>query len=279
MYKITFSQLRQGSLDELFAVLESELSAQGIDFYLIGAIARDIWLTALHDIEPGRITHDLDLAVLLSDEQQYQLLRERLIETGRFTVLRDNAYTLIFEDGRAVDLLPFGAVSMEQSVTVAGQGLTSIQVDGFKEVYEVGTESIEIDSQLFRVCTLAGIVLLKLIAYDDRPEHRQKDILDISMILQHYFDIAADEIYANHNDIFDDNEFDTLLAAARVMGRQIAPIITLSKILRQRISRIIDDQINLHEESPVANLLTRNTRWSISYALSILHQLQKGILE
>lgn len=279
MHKITFSQLRQGSLDELFAVLESELSAQGVDFYLIGAIARDIWLTALHDIEPGRITHDLDLAVLLSDNQQYQLLHERLIKTGRFTPRRDNAYTLIFEDGRAVDLLPFGAISMEQSVTVVSQGLTSIQVDGFQEVYEAGTESIEIDSQLFRVCTLAGIVLLKLIAYDDRPEHRQKDILDISMILQHYFDIIVDEINANHNDLFDDNGFDMPLAAARVMGRQIAPIVTLSSVLRQRIDRIIGDQISLHEESPVANLLIRNTRWSINYALNMLQQLQKGLLE
>lgn len=277
MRKITFSQLRQGNLDELFAVLEHELVALGIDFYLIGAIARDIWLTAIHDIEPGRITHDLDLAVLLADEEQYQLLHKRLIETGRFTARRDNAYTLIFEDGRAVDLLPFGAISMEQSVRVAGQGLTTIRVDGFQEVYEAGTEPVKIDSQSFRVCTLAGIVLLKLIAYDDRPEHRQKDILDISTILQHYFDIAEDDIFENHNDLFSDDEFDITLTAARVMGRQMAPIVALSNALRQRIDQIIGHQINLGENSPVAELLIRNTRWSINYALTILRQLQGGV--
>jgi len=279
MHKITFNQLRQGNLGELFAVLETELVAEGIDFYLIGAIARDIWLTALHDIEPGRITRDLDLAVLLADEIQYQHLRERLIGTGKFVARRDNAYTLIFEDGRPVDLLPFGALSMEQSVSVAGQGLTTIRVDGFQEVYQAGTESVEIDNQLFQVCTLAGIVLLKLIAYDDRPEHRSKDIIDISAILRNYFDIVEDDIYENHNDLFSDDEFDITLTAARVLGRQMAPIVALSNALRQRIDQIIDRQISLDEQSPVAELLARDSRWSITYALNVLQQVKNGLSE
>lgn len=279
MHKITYQQLRQGNLGELFAVLETELVTEGIDFYLIGAIARDIWLTALNDIEPGRITRDLDLAVLLANEEQYHQLRDRLIGTGRFVARRDNAYTLIFEDGRPVDLLPFGALSMEQSVSVAGQGLTTIRVDGFQEVYEAGTESVEIDNQAFRVCTLAGIVLLKFIAYDDRPEHRSKDILDIGAILRHYFDIVQDDIYENHVDLFSDDEFDITLTAARVMGRQMAPIVALSEALRQRIDQIIDHQISLDEQSPVAELLVRDSRWSVSYALNLLRQLRRGLEE
>ncbi|KAB7725857.1 hypothetical protein F5984_25555 [Rudanella paleaurantiibacter] len=279
MYRITFEQLRQGNLGELFAVLESELVTLGVDFYLIGAIARDIWLTALHDIEPGRVTRDLDLAVLLANEEQYGHLRDRLIGTGRFIARRDNAYTLVFEDGRPVDLLPFGALSMEQSVSVAGQGLTTIRVDGFQEVYEAGTESVEIDNQPFLVCTLAGIVLLKFIAYDDRPEHRSKDILDIGAILRHYFDITEDDIYENHNDLFSDDEFDITLTAARVLGRQMAPIVALSNALHQRIDQIIDQQISLGEQSPVAELLVRDSRWSVSYALNLLRQLRRGMGE
>lgn len=279
MYNIRFDQLRQGNLSELFAVLEAELVAQGIDFYLIGAIARDIWLTALHNIEPGRITRDLDLAVLLASEEQYQSLRQRLIATGRFVAIRDNAYTLIFEDRRPVDLLPFGAVSMENAVNVTGTGLTSIRVDGFLEVYEAATESVTVDNQLFRVCTLAGIVLLKLIAYDDRPEHRQKDILDIGMILCHYFDIVEDEIYENHNDLFDDDEFDITQTAARVMGRQMKPIVELSPTLRQRIEGILDRQISLGEKSRVAEFLVQDTRWQITYALNLLRQLRRGLDE
>jgi predicted nucleotidyltransferase len=84
-------------------------------------------------------------------------------------------------------------------------------------VYEVRTESVEMGNQAFRVCTLAGIVLLKFISYDDRPEHRSKDIIDIGAILLHYFDIVEDDIYQNHNDLFSDDEFDITLTAAWVI--------------------------------------------------------------
>ncbi len=279
MYRTTFEQIRQGNLGELFAVLEAELVAQDIDFYLIGAIARDVWLTGLHNIEPGRVTRDLDLAVLLASEEQYQQLRQRLITTGRFIASRDNAYTLIFEDGRPVDLLPFGAMAMESAVNVTGKGLTSIRVDGFQEVYEAGTEPVMIDDQSFQVCTLAGIVVLKLIAYDDRPEHRPKDILDISLILRHYFDVAEEEIYENHIDLFSDDEFDITKTAARVMGRQMKPILALSATLRQRIVGILDRQISLDEDSPVAEWLVRNTQWTVPYALNLLKQVRRGMGE
>jgi len=117
------------------------------------------------------LTRDLDLAVLLANEEQYQHLHEQLIRTGRFIAWRDNAYMLIFENGRPVNLLPFGALSMEQSVSIAGQGLATIRANDFQEVYEAGIESIEIDNQPFLVYTLAGIVLLKFISYDDHPDH------------------------------------------------------------------------------------------------------------
>lgn len=83
-------------------------------------------------------------------------------EIGRFTKSRGNSYTLIFEDGRPVDLLPFGAISMEGAVNIVGHGLTNIRVDGFEEVFEVGTEIVTVNGRPFRVCTLVGIVILKL---------------------------------------------------------------------------------------------------------------------
>lgn len=277
MYTINFDQIRQGNLQELFTVLEVELQNLDIDFYLIGAVARDIWLTALHDIPASRITRDLDLALLLSSEEQYQLLRQRLIETGRFTTSRGNSYTVVFEDGRPVDLLPFGAISMEGSVNVVGPGLTDIRVDGFEEVFEAGTQVVTVNGNPYRVCTLAGIVILKLIAYDDRPEHRPKDILDISFILEHYFDIAEAEIYERHDDLFDWPDFDMGKAAARVMGRQMQPIIRRSSELQIRIETILDRQLEVGEESKIAEWLGRETRWSIKYALAIIEQLREGL--
>lgn len=87
----------------------------------------------------------LDLAVRLANEKQYEYLRDRLIGMRRFIARRDNAYTLVFEYGRPVDLLPFGALSMEQSVSVAGQ----IRLDGFQEVYEAALSLSKSTTSLF----------------------------------------------------------------------------------------------------------------------------------
>lgn len=49
------------------------------------------------------------------------------------------------------------------------------------EVYQSGTEEVEMETgHNFKIATLPSIVLLKLIAFDDRPEKRSKDARDIA---------------------------------------------------------------------------------------------------
>jgi len=46
-YKISFKQLRQEAhLSEMLDALERGLEKFNIDFYLVGAVARDVWMTA-----------------------------------------------------------------------------------------------------------------------------------------------------------------------------------------------------------------------------------------
>ena len=61
-YKISFKQLRQENLKETFASLERALTAINIDFYLIGAIARDAWFVQKGVRALG--TKDVDFAKL-----------------------------------------------------------------------------------------------------------------------------------------------------------------------------------------------------------------------
>ena len=55
-------------------------------------------------------------------------------------------------------------------------------VNAFEEVFKKATVPVNVEgSKLqFRVATLSAIILLKLIAYDDRPEKRTQDPLDIA---------------------------------------------------------------------------------------------------
>ncbi|MDZ7773066.1 MAG: hypothetical protein U5K31_10070 [Balneolaceae bacterium] len=84
-------------------------------------------------------------------------------------------------------------------------GGKAIYVNGLEEVFRKATVlAVDNDADVqFRVATLPAILLLKLIAYDDRPEKRTQDPGDIRGIIRNYFDIEDRMIYDHHNDLFE----------------------------------------------------------------------------
>lgn len=73
--------MRHGELKHIFDILERSLNQLNIDFYLIGALARQVWY------EKGnmsfRTTKDVDYAVLVNNEDEYQRIRAYLIDTEK----------------------------------------------------------------------------------------------------------------------------------------------------------------------------------------------------
>jgi hypothetical protein len=60
-YKINFKQLhQQPQLSEMLSALERGLKKFDIDFYLFGAVSRNLWMSAINNIPPSRITGDID---------------------------------------------------------------------------------------------------------------------------------------------------------------------------------------------------------------------------
>lgn len=275
-YKIHFETLRQEGLKPLFEALERGFDALGIDFYLVGAIARDIWFAQKGIAALG--TKDVDFAVYIPAKDDYEHLKTYLSEKEGFHTSTQNQFVLFSPQGFQVDLLPFGEIEVEGKVMIEGNGFAQIAVNGFREVYEGGTDVVEFENkQSFRVCTLPGIVILKLIAFDDRPEIRQKDIQDITLILQHYFNLESDLIYDLHSDLFEDDR-DASIIAARVLGRQIKTILNRSSDLESRVIRILENEIHSAEKSKMAELMVRGTESSIVEAIGILKEILIGIV-
>lgn len=205
-YKIDYKQIRlDPQIAEMLDAIGQALDMFGIDYYLVGAVARDVWMSGIHNKTPKKTTGDIDFAVLINDRGIYEKLKEHLIENADFEPSHENAFVLIWKDKTQVDLLPFGAIEDEnRKVTITGTGFTTVHVPGFSEVYEEGLPQMELaDRHQFKCCTLPGIVLLKMIAWEDRPEVRRDDIIDISDILHHFFDMYDEEIWSNHSDLFD----------------------------------------------------------------------------
>ena len=113
-YKINYEQLRQQpEITTMLSALERGFKIFSIDFYLVGAVARDVWMSGINKIAPRRTTGDIDFAVLINDKGTYEALKEYLVNTEGFHPYKGNSFVLIWNDKTEVDLLPFGAIENE----------------------------------------------------------------------------------------------------------------------------------------------------------------------
>ena len=280
-YKINFKQLhQQPQLSEMLSALERGLNKFDIDFYLVGAVARDLWMSAINDIPPSRITGDIDFAVFIDDKGTYDNLKKYLIEVEGFSPYKGNTFVLVWKSVIQVDLLPFGEIEdKDTGVTIEGSGLTSLYMPGFKEIYDDGLPIVELEEiHKFKFCTLPGIVILKLMAWQDRPEIRRDDIKDVSNVLKHFFDMYAEEIFENHNDLFGDNPFELHLIAARVMGREMNKIAKRNEILHNRLKDLLEVSTN-NKDIEIAKIMVEFYENTIEDNLILLEQIKIGYLE
>lgn len=267
--------MRHAELKHIFDILEKAFENLGIDYYLIGALARQVWYEKA-DID-FRTTKDIDYAALIGNHEEYDKVKEYLITNERFTESRENAFVLISPDGIQVDILPFGEIEDDGSVDITGTGMTSIRVDGMKEVYNTGTETIEFETgNVFKVATLPAIALLKFIAYDDRPEQRQKDVTDISNLLKHFFNISSDHIYRYHNDLFGEEESSLEHIGAIVIGREMRKIANDNEALVGRLESILTKHIDSQERSSFIKLMIRGTDENVEAMVEILKNIRWG---
>lgn len=238
--KIKLADLRQDRLQDLIQITERVFTECGLDFYLLGAIARDAWYSK-EDIR-SRATKDVDYALYISGEEQYEEVKRKLTTDYKFKVVKRMPFTLHSPFGYSFDLIPFGLISIDDALKPDKLWDRPVFVNGFEEINTAATVYVHSDDGLtFRIATLPAIILLKLIAFDDRPERRTQDPLDIAEIIVNYFDIERELIYEIHYDIFDaDLELEEI--ACVVIGREINDIIALNKKLKERVGRILSLQ-------------------------------------
>ena len=279
-YKINLEQLRlQPEVAEMLTALQRGLTKFKIDFYLIGAVARDVWMNGINNITPRRTTGDIDFAVFISKIGVYENLIEYLIENENFQPYKGNAYVLIWNNSTEVDLLPFGAIE-DENAKLSGLGLANINFQGFTEVYEIGLPTIDLEGKnQFKFCTLPGIVLLKLIAWDDRPEARRDDIKDICDILNHFFSMYDNEIWEYHSDLFSEENVDLKHISARVMGREMSKIAKKNEALFERINKILEANTNNIPNSKMAIIMIEYFENTLEESVILLRQLSLGFTE
>ena len=229
---------------ELLIKLEAVLRKIGIDFYIVGAVARDIQLSVDPALAPHRKTKDVDIAIMIADEKQYYEVKRELLATEGFTAHETKAIKFFYKQSIELDLLPFGDIENEDRETrIHKPRLFVMDMPGFLEVLPVAKEIELVEGTNLKVCSLEGLVLLKLIAYSDDSQ-RTKDLTDIDHIISVYFDLDPDLIYDNYMDLLDqydpNNPIYLQLISARIIGIKIGHLLKDSLPLNERVLNIIN---------------------------------------
>lgn len=275
MLNQTYKELAIPYFKEVFEIIDEVLTKREIPYYLIGVSA--IALELLQDgIKPSRGTKDVDFAIMISSLTQFE---EVVSDLEKFGFNKVKAPWTIYHPkyNAAVDLLPFGEIEENDTINF-NERYTDLHVLGFKEVLEE-TKSIQIEDKIAQIPSLHGMVILKLIAWSDRPEERGDDPPDILRIIENYFLLNLDEILEYHNDTFPEQELDQLIISARVLGRKAAEILRKSNKLTERILKILEANTFDPTNSPFTKQWVQSKDWTVEYAIEILNEFKTGILE
>ncbi len=86
-----------------------------IEYFVTGAMARDILLDGVFGLDTGRATRDVDVAIALHDWPQFEAVKRCLIETGTFAPDEGVVHRLLHltgpgQRGYPLDLIPFGPI-------------------------------------------------------------------------------------------------------------------------------------------------------------------------
>lgn len=271
--RLSYKELAIPYFKESFECIDGIMRKLKIPYYLIGVSAIALELLK-KGIKPGRGTKDIDFAVMISRMMEYENIRVALEAKGFNKIAAPfTFYSDTFKV--AIDLLPFGEI--EENFTVNfNERYTDLHVLGFREVLEEAVQ-VQIEDIIVNIPPLPGMVILKLIAWSDRPEERGNDLSDILRIIQHYYDLKWEEIVEQHYDTLDKDSFDQLLIAAEVLGRNSKLYLQKSEAISHRITRVLETNLMDASKSVIAKEWARKLGTDIEYALILLDAFHKGI--
>jgi predicted nucleotidyltransferase len=259
-YKISSSNFDHPLLKPLLEKLWQYFNSINTKFYIIGATARDMIMDA-HGEKSGRATRDLDIAIALPDWDKYLQIETDLMKLEGFVKDTHQKQRFIYDNLYHLDIVPFGRLmKLDDKIFWPPDENIAMSVLGFSEV-DKATQKITIDDNLtLNIASLAGIFLLKIVAWNERHLENNKDADDLGFILRNYMSINESRIHEQHSDIYDDKDFTISTAGASLVGRDISDILKNSLATKQKIVSILSSEIQKQEESKLINQIIETNR-------------------
>lgn len=258
-YNISSDNLNNPLLKDLLKELSGFFCGINVDFYVIGATARDIILSNLHDLIPERKTDDLDIAIAITDWSQFQSIEENLPKVKGFAKSKDQKQRFIYKEVYVIDIVPFGDVAKDDgNIYWPPDETIAMSVWGFPEMAD-STICVEIEGEFsIQIASLPGLFMLKLVAWKDRHLSGSKDAYDMALLLTNYLDINTERAVEEHYDLYETDEFDQVIAGAKLMARDVKLLIRDNKKTLEYLHEILVKETELAEESQLINQLVES---------------------
>jgi predicted nucleotidyltransferase len=255
--------------------------ALDIGFFAVGAVVRDLILGLHYNIPTGLKTRDIDLGITVVDWEHYGKIKERLVSTGLFSADKKTVHRLQHENSCPVDIIPFGSVETSGGlIRWPPEHAIEMNVTGFQDAWESSIFVCLAKGLDIKFVSLAGMAVLKLIAWNDRHhEFPTKDAVDIATLLKYYSQAGNEErLFTTHSDLMEEADFDFEYAGARLLGRDMA------KMMSSHTQESVLDILNVNTDPEkndsliiaVTNFLPGKNYES---ALKFLQNLKAGILD
>lgn len=233
-------------LARVASALQAAAAPLGVEFFLMGAAARDLILQHAYGIEARRVTKDVDFAVMVRDWNAYDALRSALMTGGEFSARPGPAtHRFLHTSGLPLDIVPFGGIERaDRTFAWPPEHSTVFECFGMAEAFAASISVCLPEQVQLKVAPIPAQAVLKISAWRDRMHtYPGRDAGDLFMFLRHYMDLGNfDRATTEHRDLFEANDFDYVEAGARLLARDMARL--LGRLGSERVLSILSPEVD-----------------------------------
>lgn len=214
-------------LVDLLRLVHETCMRCGVDYFVAGAMARDLILYHAFGEKPGRLTRDVDLGIQVNDWDQFSALKIALIQTGQFSGVADQQHRLLYQQGLLpLDLVPFGKIQTSAGMIAWPPGGDMVMsVAGFAEARRAALSVEIVPGFAVAVASIPSLAILKLVAWNDRNAETNKDASDLLLLTKSYASIGnLDRLYESERVLLQEHDYNPDLAGAALLGKDAAMI-------------------------------------------------------
>jgi len=272
-----------GKIDKLeiecFKSISNCADCFSIDFFLVGAMARDI-VFEVYNIETGRATKDLDIAVQVENWDHYSRVKKCLLQTNDFAET-DLQQRLELKGILEVDIVPFGLIAEpDESISWPDDQSTKMSTMGFKDAFDDAFSGKLSDDPDFNIniASICGLTIMKIISWKDKYPNRSKDAVDLEFMMRNYIDAGNFERFHDEaSELIDENVYDYEITSAQFLGKETAIVSSIRT--QATIQSILEEQTGDQDRYHLVEHMMGNQttgRKEFEDVLELLESFKKG---